>query len=349
MRLLIWGTGSRAEELLANHPELLQNVVAFVDSNPTRQGGEFKDKPVLSPEAAAAMTLKGECDKLFIASCYLEEITEKARELGFPEAAFVSPCFFHFLKYVKHLTPEQFETLTRVPWWYHRFEILPGVITPGICHYKPNLLASPLVQDLTGWKALDIGAWDGPYTLEMTRRGAQVTGFDIQPPSHSGFNTTCRLNELEGRHFCANVYHLNPETHGTYDLVTFFGVYYHLKNPLAALANINNVLKMGGLLLVEGAVLEGAPRIDAYWADKADLIERMKDAPVAFYAKGDYEGEWSNWWVPNSTCLRHWLESSGFEILESGRYEDDTRISCVCRKIADIPEEHIVLPAPPQA
>jgi tRNA (mo5U34)-methyltransferase len=213
-----------------------------------------------------------------------------------------------------------------------------------VCAYKPWLLAHPLVADLSGRRALDIGAWDGPYTLEMTRRGAEVTGFDIQPSAHSGFDAMRCVNSLCARHICANVYALNPEQHGTFDLVTFFGVYYHLKDPLLALSNINAVLNLGGLLLVEGAILEGAPQVDEHWAGREDLIESLRDIPLGYYVKGEYEGEWSNWWVPNLACLRHWVESSGFEVLEASLVEGGVRGFCVARKVSEIAQEHMVLP-----
>jgi tRNA (mo5U34)-methyltransferase len=342
-RLLIWGTGGQAEKVLGQFPHDTHEITAFVDNDPARQGSLFHGKPVISPEAAAALLPGADYDQVAIASAFYAEISRQAVALGFPAERIASTSYLHFLPVAHLLTSEQLAALASVPWWYHSYEIKPGVVTPGVCPYKPSLLGHPLVADLTGKKALDIGAWDGPYTLEMTRRGAQVTGFDIQPPSHSGFNVMRRVCNLDAGHICANVYNLNPAEHGTYDLVTFFGVYYHLRDPLLALSNINRVLKPGGLVLVEGAILEGAPKVDVFWADRADLIEQMRDIPMGYYVKGEYEGEWSNWWVPNLTCLRHWLESSGFEVLEASVVEKGTRGYAVARKVAELPLEHMVL------
>ncbi len=230
-----------------------------------------------------------------------------------------------------------------MPVWYHRFEILPGVTTPGMCRFKPELLAPPMPADMHGLDVLDIGAWDGAYTLAMSRRGARVTAFDIQPAVRTGFDVMRSLNRLDSRHICANVYDLDPGPHGTYDLVTFFGVYYHLRNPLAALANINGVLRPGGLLFTEGAVLEGAPAVDAAWADRTEDVRRMASLSMAAYIKGGYEGESSNWWVPNLHCLRDWHESCGFEILRAELSQNDTRAYVVARKAAEVPAEHPVL------
>ena len=106
----------------------------------------------------------------------------------------------HFLKQEGKIARKDLGALCAVPFWYHTFEILPGVVTPGICDYKPHLLDHPEILDATGRRVLDIGAWDGPYTLEMARRGGDVTAFDIQPPDRSGFDTTCKVNGIAARH-----------------------------------------------------------------------------------------------------------------------------------------------------
>jgi SAM-dependent methyltransferase len=340
-RLLIWGTSTRAEKALKSFPHEGYDIIAFIDNNSERHG-QFHGKPVISAEAALQISH----DQVVIASSSHVEILELAIALGFEKSKIFPAGHIDFLQYAEKIDAQQLELLSKVPWWYHTFEILPGVITPGVCRYKPELLAHPLLQNLEGKRALDIGAWDGPYTLEMSRRGASVMAFDIQPPSHSGFDTMRLVNNLKVQHTCESVYNLSPNVHGMFDLVTFFGVYYHLRNPLVAFASINSVLPIGGLLLVEGAVLEGAPLIDDYWKVHASQLEQMRDLPVAAFVKGEFQGEWSNWWVPTLVCLRHWIESSGFEIVESSLIARETRGYCIARKSAEISPEHMVLPSP---
>lgn len=341
IKLVLWGTGGRARETFGRLLSDNYQVVAFIDSDASRHG-EFMGRKVFGPEALRDL----DYEYIYIASAFHDEICRTIEKLGIERKCVLPPDSIDFLLQTHRLTARQLRALADVPFWYHRFEILPGVMTPGICNYKPYLLDHPELQDATGKKVLDIGAWDGPYTREMTRRGAQATGFDIQPPNHSGFNTMCALNAIEPEHFCENVYNLSPEAHGLYDVVLFFGVFYHLKNPLLAFENINRVLRIGGLMAFEGAILEGAPSIDAFWRDNSHVLEFIKNTPLAYYSKGSYQGEWSNWWVPNLTCLKQWIESCGFEIIRSGTQENDTRGMGLARKVADIPLEHIVLPSP---
>ena len=56
--------------------------------------------------------------------------------------------------------------------WYHRFELRPGLLTPGVedFHAGPICDSMSIPQDLTNKRALDIGSWDGPLAFEMERR-----------------------------------------------------------------------------------------------------------------------------------------------------------------------------------
>lgn len=343
-RLLIWGTGGQAEKIQKLFPKASHKIVAYVDSY---RNGEFHGLPIITPESAAQLVWGKDFDQLAIASTFYPEIHRQAVALGIPTKAILPASFWHFLNHADQLTDTQFSDLIAVPLWFYSFEILPGVITPGYFGTRPELteLLNAEIGDLTGLRALDIGAMDGAHSLELAQRGAEVTAFDIQPPTHTGFATMRKLHDLPLSHFCASVYDLSPGVHGTYDLVLFLGVYYHLKNPLAALANINAVLPTGGLMLLEGAVLEGAPKLDPAWAGRTEFVAAMKDTPLACYIKGDFARDWSNWWVPNITCLRDWVESSGFEIVRSTTLEGTTRAFMVARKVRETPLEHGVMPA----
>lgn len=338
-RIVIWGTGGNADEVMTLFPRDRAELGAFIDSNPTRQGISFHERQILPPLALTDIDF----DCLAIASCHYEEIKQAALELGVVEDKICrASSLFPLLSSSSGLSFETALAYSQVNWWYHAYDVLPGLHTPGICPYKQSLLDFPCVSDLTGKRVLDIGAWDGPYTLVMAKRGAQVTALDIQRPDRTGFNFMCAANNIDAKHICSSVYDLNPRDHGRFDLVTFFGVYYHLRNPIAAFANINSVLPEGGLMIVEGAVLEGAPKIDPYWKENAHILDHVKDVPIAYFVEHEFQGEWSNWWVPNVCCLKQWITSCGFEILSFDTIEGDTRAFCLAKKLRDMEIEHIV-------
>src|SRR5438477_377200 len=85
---------------------------------------------------------------------------------------------------------EEIDRLLQSVKWFHIFEVLPGIMTPGRIRHYPRRILNDLkvAQDLTGLDCLDIGAWDGPTAFELENRGGRVVALDIQDPSKTGFN-----------------------------------------------------------------------------------------------------------------------------------------------------------------
>src|SRR5262249_754377 len=136
---------------------------------------------------------------------------------------------------------------------YHRYEVEPGFVTPGQnLELNPKLCLDELgvPQDLSDLRALDIGAYDGPFTFELERRGAHVTALDIQDPDITVFNAVKEIKHSSANYVRGSVYDALPETLGVYDIVLFAGVYYHLKNPMLALQRIRKLLADGGILFI---------------------------------------------------------------------------------------------------
>src|SRR6202050_2906596 len=66
--------------------------------------------------------------------------------------------------------------------WYHSIELPDGQVIPGLQtleQLRTRIARFPLPADLTGKRVLDIGAWDGWFTFEMERRGAEVVAVDV--------------------------------------------------------------------------------------------------------------------------------------------------------------------------
>lgn len=205
---------------------------------------------------------------------------------------------------------------------YHKYEVEPGLFTPGqFLEIDPKRCLDELgvPADLRGLRALDIGAWDGPFTFELERRGAQVTALDIQSPDFSIFNAVREIRNSSANYVLCGIYDALPENLGTFDLVLFVGVYYHLKNPVLSLQRIRKLLRDGGMLFIEGASttdylarelnkLLGLPQsaIDT----TAEVLDRL---PISYFdiEKKVYT-DWSNWFFPTTHCLEVMLLDSGF-------------------------------------
>lgn len=172
-------------------------------------------------------------------------------------------------------------------------------------------------HDLKGKRVLDIGAWDGPYTFEMEKRGAKAVALDVQDPTRVGYAVARRVMGSKAPHYMGSVYQLPSSELSDLDLVLFCGVYYHLKYPLLAFECISAAMKIGATLHFEGEgfidyaeTLEGQPV-------RAPNLEAMaaSSVPVCLAYPGKYK-QGSNWHVPNQACLLGWLKASGFEVKE---------------------------------
>jgi len=207
---------------------------------------------------------------------------------------------------------------------YHRYEIEQGLYTPGtFLDVEPGACLDEIgiSRDLSGLRVLDVGAWDGAFTFELAKRGAKVTGLDIQDPDVTVFNAVRAILKAPVNYVCSSVYDLRVAAHGRFDIVLFAGVYYHLKSPALALQRIREVMEDDGLLYIEGAscsphLAEELSR--ALPGTSTECLMRIVDGfPISFFdADKKIYRHWSNWWFPTTSCLRGMLCDCGFGDVE---------------------------------
>src|SRR5688500_12377798 len=123
--------------------------------------------------------------------------------------------------------------------WYHTIDLGGGVVTKGVDASPARLIQLGLPASLAGKTVLDVGAWDGFFSFEAERRGAaRVVAADHYSWHGTGWGTKAgfelaraalgsRVEDLD-----VDVMDLSPERAGTFDVVFFLGVLYHLPNPL---------------------------------------------------------------------------------------------------------------------
>jgi tRNA (mo5U34)-methyltransferase len=199
--------------------------------------------------------------------------------------------------------------------WYHQIELAPGVTTPGVNASSVVLERLNLPEDCRGLRALDIGARDGYFSFELERRGAEVLAIDYARPTETGFAIAQEILNSKVVYQVANVYDLNAQDYGQFDIVLFLGVLYHLRNPLLALDHIWSVCR--NQLWVESHVLDKAFMRD----EKEPLVplsqvsaDLIATPIMQFYPGAVLNNDATNWWVPNMACLRAMLKESNFVI-----------------------------------
>ena len=143
---------------------------------------------------------------------------------------------------------------------YHSFRLPDGRILRGAMPLEwldARVQTMALPADLTGKRVLDIGPWDGFFTFEMERRGADVTAIDYV--DLDTFRELHRAMGSRARYERLDVYELDPRRFGTFDIVLCLGVLYHLKHPLLGLERICSVTRE--VCIVESFVIDGRDRL----------------------------------------------------------------------------------------
>ena len=204
--------------------------------------------------------------------------------------------------------------------WFHSIDLGHGIVTPGSC--TPAYLSFFLdqvrfPQRFDGLRVLDIGCYDGFFSFEAERRGAaHVTAIDIHPIDLRAMKVAHDVLNSRVEYHHTSVYNLDPTVLGTFDVVFFFGVLYHLRYPLLALDQIWTVLRPGGYAIVETHVIdEQFVLADGSTTTLARIDRRLTKTPIfRFYRLDELNsGDYSNWFGGNIEAIRESLASAGFE------------------------------------
>jgi tRNA (mo5U34)-methyltransferase len=226
--------------------------------------------------------------------------------------------------------------MNALPDWYHRIDLGHGLVTPGR-DYEPiwSLCRAAMDQvDFRGKRVLDVGACDGQWSFEAERRGAAaVVAVDLFDYALERFLfckrvlrsrvtplynvSVYRLADSLGRQLSPTAPPLEPYAN-KFDIVLFFGVLYHLRDPLRALAQVRSVVKNEGVVLLETAY--------AHAEDRSVMLFHG-GARKRFY------NDPTTWWIPSESALIEMGETSLLRARVVSRLTQDHqagRISAVC-------------------
>jgi tRNA (mo5U34)-methyltransferase len=200
------------------------------------------------------------------------------------------------------------------PRWYHRIEVRPGIVTPGVNDSPATLQMLELPSDCSGMRVLDLGARDGFFSFELERRGADVLAVDYTPAGRTGFPIAAQLLGSRVAFRQANLYHLTPAEIGTFDLVLFLGLLYHLPDPIRAIRLARRLCTWR--MYLETLVIDDVlPLPDASETSLAVLNERLAAIPLMQFLPGaTCNGDPTNYWAPNVRCVEAMLAETEFRV-----------------------------------
>lgn len=224
--------------------------------------------------------------------------------------------------------------------WYHVIELPHGVVTNGHVDHRDIKERYGLPQDMRGMRALEVATFDGYWSFEMERRGAEVVAVDIPAWSSAdiplrtlegmtpeedartgaGFRLAKELlgSRVDRREM--SVYDLSPAELGTFDIAFVSDLMLHLRDPQRAIERILPMLKPGGYLLLA----------EPYNPE----LEGFGDVAVTQF----FGFQYFIWSIPSTMTLRTMLRVAGFDPIE-----DVARLPLVYQH--PFPVEKIVLRA----
>jgi len=225
-----------------------------------------------------------------------------------------------------------------VPFWWHRIQIAPGVVTPGQKSTDSSSWSLLHTPDLRGKTVLDIGAWDGFYSFEAERAGAaRVLALDdyawcidsqrmwnyydecrkkkvvpqqydtlpgiwdpVGLPGKRGFNLARELLRSKVESRVDNFMTMDLDSLGTFDVVLYLGVLYHMRNPLEAMMRVGAVTRQLAIIETVAVMVPGYEH-EALWQ---------------FYPTNELSGDVTNWWAPTEKSLVGLCQAAGFHTVD---------------------------------
>jgi tRNA (mo5U34)-methyltransferase len=236
---------------------------------------------------------------------------------------------------------EKMAAANEIGWW-HSIDFGDGVSTQGYKTPErlASELAQMRLPDLHGKSVLDIGAWDGFFSYEAERRGAaRVVALDhfvwclhtpkqhqyvdrcrqegVPPkpyeqvpeiwdpvglPGKQGFDIAHEVLDSKVESVVGDFMEVDLDALGTFDVVFFFGVLYHMKNPLLSLERLARLT--GEVAIIETEAIE----VPGY--ESSGLCE--------FFEADELAGDFTNWWAPNPVALAKLCRAAGFSRVDAG-------------------------------
>ncbi|MDI6822388.1 MAG: methyltransferase domain-containing protein [Actinomycetota bacterium] len=173
-------------------------------------------------------------------------------------------------------------------------------------------------RSFDGLSLADVGCFTGGLTLLMAARDPKVIYAIDEIPEHiHQCEFLCEVFKcLNVKTIQASLYNLQEHIEASsLDLVLLSGVLYHLSDMLVGLLIIRNLLKPGGVLLIESNAVDD---------DKQSYANFGR-----FYL--------GMWWQPSALCIQDMCEFTGFERPEIRFYLEDRCLARTVRTKEKIP------------
>ena len=185
--------------------------------------------------------------------------------------------------------------------WYENFYFENGAATKGRSPSPKKLMSLSLPASLEGVSILDVGAYEGFYSIQMEQRGALVTANDHFVWNWPGDNSKSNLElvmEITNSRISILEADLDSLPIHKHDITLFLGVLYHLEDQIGALRQVRETAT--NLVVLETLV--------------DDL--HASGASLKYYPDKSLNNDSSNQFGPNLDALTGLIKAAGFRDYE---------------------------------
>ena len=163
-------------------------------------------------------------------------------------------------------------------------------------------------------KVLDIGCGGGLFLSLLKKEGAQVAGIELSD-SRAHFAATRHNLEIHKHPIESDFWQENYENH--FDAVTLWDVIEHVNYPFQTLQCAVNVLKTGGLLLID------TPCRDSFYHQAGELTYRLSGGRFPTFLNAMYSSHlFGHKQIFSTNEMKELFRSCGLEVVELLKFHE---------------------------
>jgi len=217
--------------------------------------------------------------------------------------------------------------LKRLGPWFYEFEFSNGVRTESsgdndvlaIHESRARCILPYLDRHFEGrWQnisCLDVACHEGWFALQVAQRGARfVRGIDLRPERIQRANLIREAGGFSNVIFeVKDLFALDPPREGTFDLVLFLGIFYHLEDIVRGFRLARALTRE--VCVVEGQVARHSGEIETAWGKQTQI----RSGPACVVIESDPEHARPGAalsLVPSLPALQRIVRGAGFERIE---------------------------------
>jgi len=238
--------------------------------------------------------------------------------------------------------------LIRLQPWFHSIDLGGGITTktesvmgePVNHPHEPwQVIQQCLPPDLRGKSLLDVGCNAGFYSFEAKQHGAaRVLGVDGQRQHIRQALFVRKVLGLDLEFRRMNVYELDRQAIGQFDITLALGLIYHLKHLVLALENLYKVTRE--MLIIETAIMPPERTPASFTHPLGETQMRLHALALVENPQAAKEQVF-NWFLPSVDALEALLRNTGFDRIEVVEVKNE-RAVIVCRKSAEQLERDVL-------